>query len=332
MPSCAPILIHPSQFPKPWRNEVLASFRCRAINHKLHYESLKQAQKWMALYQTFSPASFDIACRAMYRQALTSVAAKWGRRRTHVISMGCGSGDKDALLLQALRSHRSLVTYTPCDASMPLVVTAWSRVQKERDAFRTSQGIVCDLASAKDLDSVFRQQAPPGAHRLVLFFGMIPNFEPAAILPRLAKFVGKFDWLLLSANLSPGEDYETGMRRVLPSYDNALTRDWLQTFLWDVGVEREDGTAEFSIEKKSNLWRIVCHYRFRRRCKLWIGPEVFQFSRGETIRLFFSYRYTPKSLERVVKRHALSICETWVDPSGEEGVFLCRKTGHRAGR
>lgn len=325
MPSCAPILIHPSQFPQTWRKELLASFRHRSINHKFHYDSVKQAQKWIALHQAFSPANIDTSCRAMYRQALASVAARWGRRKAHVISLGCGSGAKDAMLLHALRINRNWVTYTPCDASAPLVVTAWARMHKELSASREIEGVVCDLAMAKDLDAVFRQQAPPGTSRLVLFFGMIPNFEPDAILPRLAKLVRKSDWLLMSANLAPGSDYEKGMRHVLPSYDNALTRDWLQTLLWDVGVERDDGDAEFSIEKKSGLWRIVCHYRFRRSRKLWIGPEVFHFARGETIRLFYSYRYTQDVLERVVKKHGLSVVDAWLAPSGEEGVFLCRR-------
>jgi len=82
---------------------------------------------------------------------------------------------------------------------------------------------------------------------LITFFGMIPNFEPQLILPRLAALVRPADHLLFSANLAPGSDYAAGVRQVLPLYDNALTRDWLMTFLTDLGVERDDGELRFSI-------------------------------------------------------------------------------------
>ena len=66
---------------------------------------------------------------------------------------------------------------------------------------------------------------------------MIPNFEPQVILPRLAGMIRPEDYLLLSANLAPGADYAAGVQRILPLYDNTLTREWLMTFLLDLGVE-----------------------------------------------------------------------------------------------
>ena len=66
---------------------------------------------------------------------------------------------------------------------------------------------------------------------------MIPNFEPQVILPKLASLVRPADFLLFSANLAPGKNYAAGMKKILPQYDNAPTRDWLMTFLLDLGVE-----------------------------------------------------------------------------------------------
>ena len=77
---------------------------------------------------------------------------------------------------------------------------------------------------------------------------MIPNFEPQVILPRLAALLRPADYLLFSANLAPGADYAAGVQRILPLYDNALTRDWLMTFLLDLGVETADGELRFVIE------------------------------------------------------------------------------------
>ena len=103
---------------------------------------------------------------------------------------------------------------------------------------------VCDLATADDLrKTVFTRHAS-----LITFFGMIPNFAPQEILPKLAALIRPKDWLLFSVNLAPGPNYAAGVKKVLPQYDNALTRDWLLTFLTDLGVERADGQLSFTIK------------------------------------------------------------------------------------
>ena len=135
---------------------------------------------------------------------------------------------------------------------------------------------------------------------LVTFFGMIPNFEPEQILPKLASLVRPKDFLLFSANLAPGKNYAAGMKKILPQYDNPLTRDWLMTFLLDLGIERSDGELRFKIEtdSASGLKRIVAGFHFTRPRRIEVENEAFDFRAGEAIRLFFSYRYTPERVHR----------------------------------
>ena len=186
---------------------------------------------------------------------------------------------------------------------------------------------------------------------------MIPNFEPQIILPRLASLVRPRDFLLFSANLAPGNNYAAGMKKVLPQYDNPLTRDWLMTFLLDLGVERGDGKLHFTIEtcrsrreeasisrsiavkekqrlltsspamEGDELKRIVAGFHFTRARRIEVDGERFDFHVGETIRLFFSYRYTPECVRRVLARHGLAVCGQWTARSEEEGVFLVRRSG-----
>jgi hypothetical protein len=157
---------------------------------------------------------------------------------------------------------------------------------------------------------------------------MLPNFEPDAVLPRLSEMIGKGDSLLLSANLSPGPDYRAGLQRILPLYDNALTRDWLLTFLFDLGVEAGDGELRFSIEddpRGSGMSRISAHFHFRCPRKVQVAYRVFEFRAGETIRLFYSWRHSPAMVQKLIAPLGLTILDQWVTPSGEEGVFLCRR-------
>jgi L-histidine Nalpha-methyltransferase len=188
--------------------------------------------------------------------------------------------------------------------------------------------LVCDLATADDLADVFNAQTESGAARLITFFGMIPNFEPQLILPRLASLIRPEDHLLFSANLAPGADYAAGVQKVLPLYDNPLTRDWLMTLLTDFGVEHGDGELHFILEDDpagSGLKRIAANFHFSRARQIKLDGETFPFKSGESIRLFFSYRHTPDNVRSLLARHDLVVREQWTAKSGEEGVFLCRK-------
>ena len=145
-------------------------------------------------------------------------------------------------------------------------------------------------------------------------------------MPKLAKLIRSQDTLLFSANLAPGVDYVAGVVRVLPQYDNELTREWLLTFLLDLGVERADGEVRFSIETGAeSLRRVVAGFQFKRNRRITVEGEVFEFRRNESIRLFFSYRYTPELVRRQLARYGLRVIDQWVTQSAEEGVFLCSR-------
>jgi L-histidine Nalpha-methyltransferase len=328
----ASISIHASQFPEKVRRDLLASLRSRHVNHKFHYDSVKQTQKWLALHQTYSPTRNDENCRAIYGNAFAAAAAKIKTKSVHVLGLGCGGGQKDTRLLKLLKARGKKIFYTPCDVSTAMVLVARQTalaVLPEKNCFP----FVCDLASANDLfemvgsargaDRTPRRGVPTTA-RLITFFGMIPNFEPQMILPKLASLVRPKDFLLFSANLAPGKNYAAGVKKVLPQYDNPPTREWLLTFLLDLGVERADGRLNFEIENSvAGLNRIVARFHFTRARRIQLESEKFEFHHGESLRLFFSYRYTAALVRKNLARHGLEVLGEWITRSEEEGVFLC---------
>jgi uncharacterized SAM-dependent methyltransferase len=319
--STANVIIHASQFPENVRRDLLASLRARRVNHKFHYDSLKQTQKWLALHEAHSPARTDADCLATYDRAFVETVKKIAAKKIRVLGLGCGGGQKDTRLLVLLKKSGKEISYMPSDVSVAMTLvarTAALKILPEKNCFP----FVCDLATADDLPAAFE----PRPSTIVTFFGMIPNFEPDEILPKLAALVRKKDFLLFSANLAPGADYAAGVKKILPQYDNALTRDWLLAFLLDLGVERGGGELRFAIEPGAEkLKRIAATFHFTRARKFFAGGERFKFRRGETIRLFFSYRYTPPLAEKILSRHGLKILAQWLTKSGEEGVFLCRR-------
>jgi L-histidine N-alpha-methyltransferase len=108
--------IHESQFPETSGIDLLKSLRSRKINHKFHYDSIKQTQKWLALHQIYSPSRNDENCRAIYENSFEAAAAtKIKAKRVHVIGLGCGGGQKDTRLLKLLKLRGKEIFYTPCD-------------------------------------------------------------------------------------------------------------------------------------------------------------------------------------------------------------------------
>ena len=327
--SIAKISVHPSQFPENVRRDLIESLRRRQVNPKFHYDSLKQTRKWLALHQAYSPSRTDAGCAAIYDRSFAAAAQSVQSRRARLIGLGCGGGQKDTRLLRRLRAAGKEVFYTPSDVSAAMVLEARQAalsVVAEENCFP----LVCDLATAGDLPGVLDEQPAPEAARLITFFGMIPNFEPEVILPRLAGLLRPEDTLLFSANLAPGTDYEAGVRRILPLYDNALTRDWLMTFLLDLGVEREDGRLEIGVEAGpagSGLRRVAAWFHFSRPCSIQVDDQTFAFKPEEAIRLFYSYRHTPALARTLLEQHGLEVVDQWIAPSEEEGVFLARRVG-----
>jgi uncharacterized SAM-dependent methyltransferase len=328
MPRTVNVTIHSSQFPQNIQRDLLVSLRTRRVNHKFHYDSVKQTRKWLALHDAYSPARTDADCEATYDRAFAGTARTIKAPRVHLIGLGCGGGQKDARLLKRLQQRAREISYTPCDVSTAMVLVARqaaSRIVPENRCFP----FVCDLASADGLVTEFKKLSASGAARVFTFFGMIPNFEPKMILPKLASIIGKNDTLLFSANLAPDEDYAAGLKKILPQYDNSLTRDWLMTFLFDLGVEANDGEMRFGIEDgpaRSGLKKIVARFYFARARRIEVDNRAFEFQTGDDIQLFFSFRYTPALVRRTLKAHRLAVQAEWITTSEEEGVFLCQRS------
>jgi len=150
MPSIARVAIHSSQYPEQVRRDLLDSLRTRRVNHKFHYDSHKQTQKWLALHEAYSPARTDDDCTRIYRNSSVAAAQLIRAQKVHVIGLGCGGGLKDVALMQLLHESGKSVVYTPSDVSvaMVLVATAAAEGVVEEDNCRP---LVCDLATADDL-------------------------------------------------------------------------------------------------------------------------------------------------------------------------------------
>ena len=324
MSTLVQVSIHPSQFPDAVHAELRASLAGRRMNHKFHYDTPGRARRWLAVHEAHSPARTDPDCLATYDRAFSGAAAALSGTEVQVIGLGCGGGQKDARLLRELVARRRRCSYVPLDVSPTLVLVAREAARQviSEDSIHPC---VADLAAADDLGGILEKLGCTDRPRLFSFFGMIPNFEPALILPRLAALLRADDWLLFSANLAPGADYAAGVRQMLPQYDNAETRRWLWTVMEDHGAGSEERKLHFAVEPDpvdADLLRLAAHWEVTRDATLVLEQERFPIEAGERFRLFFSYRHTPMTVVRLLGRHGLEVVDAWPTASGEEGVFL----------
>src|SRR5882724_9887024 len=172
MPAAIELIVDPSQFPGAVQDELLRSLRARAINHKFHYDSYKQTQKWLAVHNAFSPARTDPNCARIYDEAFAAAASECSSKSVHLVGLGCGGGQKEARLLGLLGQSGGKLNYTPVAVSAPMLLVAASVA---RSLLEPSAGIVADLNLATDLKELLASQIQAEAARVFTFFGMIPK-------------------------------------------------------------------------------------------------------------------------------------------------------------
>src|SRR5258708_23263723 len=103
MKTAAHVAIHPSQFPEQVRRDLLASLRTRQVNHKFHYDSIKQTQKWLALHQAYSPSRTDADCAATYDASFATATARINASSVHLVGLGCGGGGQGTPVVPLFR-------------------------------------------------------------------------------------------------------------------------------------------------------------------------------------------------------------------------------------
>jgi uncharacterized SAM-dependent methyltransferase len=324
-----PVWIHDSQSPETVWRELDGCLRSRSVKIKFLYDSAGQAAKWLALRRACSPSARKADFEETYQKAFAHAAAIAGQGGVNVVSLGCGDGTKDMDLLARLKGAGARVSYTAVDVSCALAQTAAARagaVVGPDDCAR----LVCDLEAACDFGETLTsiEKALPvaaSARRVVLFFGMLPGVDPAQAGRTLTCATRPGDALLISANLAPGAEYDEGMSKVLPQYDNPHCREWLLSFLDYVGIARRSGELLIGIEDHAGLKSIRADFRFHTPVAICMGAGEICFEAGSVLRLFHSYRHRPGDVRSLLAANGFGAVGEWISRDGEEGVFAAAR-------
>lgn len=296
------------------------------MNHQFHYQSYTQAERWLALHQLYSPSRQDSNCERIYQDAFAS-CAQHVSDSAQVIGLGCGGGRKDALLLSSLNQSYAKLRYVAADVSPSLVMQALSHVNETLKESKTvsSRGLVADFMTAEDLNEYWLLNATEKETHIFSFLGMLPNFNLSSSLNRLSQWLRKGDWLIISANLAPGIDYQAGCETIFPLYDNFETKQWLLTVMQELGFQLNVTDLSITIQGHEGIKRIEAWITFPQATSITYQNENFTFAQNEKFLLFYSNRFQPDKLEIQLQQMNLSLVSSHLTQSQEEGVWALRK-------
>ena len=322
------LTFHESQYPEQVAMQCRQGLRARKLPGRLLYDSPAQAQRWLAYHQAYSPSRTEPELLALYERSFQAAIAALAGQPLHYVSLGCGGGNKDALFVRHALDYGGALHVSPTDTSAALVLETMLRLQGTFPALSASP-LVVDLAAEPDLDSWLAQQEADGARRVFGCFGIIPNFNAAALLSYLRRLMRPDDLLLISANLSPGPYGSAAAQRILPQYDNPLARAWFSGLLDSLGFAGADlrlAVQAQSLREEGHIWRIQANAQVLQDVQLALYEESFDFHKGEVLEVFFSNRFTPAALPQVLDDAGFKVGQTWVLDSQEEGIYLCQRS------
>ncbi len=296
-------------------DEFVASFEARRLDEKFFYWFPLSVRAWLALCSDGAYRNF-VRSRSLIAQSAADLARLTPAGTTQVLSLGAGQGDKDLLLLQALRRTGREAAYVPVDASQGLLELACGGALAAGFA---AGGIKADVTRPDHLAALTAgPDAPP---RLVMMLGnTLGAFDPLAAARALRALLRPGDLLLLDGELYSESDTVAG-------YDNPLNRRFAWAPLQAVGIGEGDGDLRFEVRddgRLPGLHPLAKYFEARRDVAARLGGETLVLRAGERLEMNHSYKYAADTFLRILGEAGLTT--RWRGTSAD-GRFLMALAG-----
>jgi len=285
------IAIHSLLTENELADEFVAAFQARRFAEKFFYWFPLSVRAWLALCSDGAYRNY-VRSRSLIAQSADDLARTVSPGPLEVLSLGSGQGDKDLLLMNALRQRGVGVSYVPVDTSQALLELA---CQGAMGAGLPAQGIKADFTRPDHLAAL--APAPETPPRLVLLLGnTLGAFDPLAEARELRSLLRPHDSLIVD-----GEIYAA--QQTVAGYDNPLNRRFAWAPLVAVGITEQDGDLVFEDgvdARLPGLHPLAKHFRATRDVAARMGGESLTLSAGERIDLNHSYKYDAATFLRIL--------------------------------
>jgi uncharacterized SAM-dependent methyltransferase len=295
--------------------EFVAAVQQRRLPEKFFYWFPLSVRAWIALCSDGAYRNF-VRSRSLIARSRAELARSLAPGPLEVLSLGAGQGDKDLLILEALRENGVRVSYVPVDTSQALLEMACGGAL---GAGIPTQGIKADFTNPVHLQGLTADPETP--RRLVLLIGnTLGAFDPIAEARELAKLLRSGDVLLVDGEIYAGDATVAG-------YDNPLNRRFAWAPLNAVGITDADGELVFEAAddpRLPGLHLIPKHFRAGRNVEPLLGGEVLSIARGERLAMNHSYKYAADTFLRILSDAGLAVA--WQGRSDDSRFLMVLAT------
>ena len=305
--------------------EKIKLLEANRIDPKFLYVTPRQTNLWRQVFLKHSPVNGNSEFARIYREAFVQVLNIFPAQNVWLVGLGCGTGSKEAELQVALKAAGRNTIFSAVDVSNDLVNESINRLIEAGAEHRRS--LVCDLQSSF-LKTWFDQ---PGSEiaRLITFFGLVPNLMPSAVARIFHTVLRPGDVLLVSAHLAPvqsegSEELFRAMKEVLPQYDNRETLIWIAEGLREWQLDDRVEMPEMTIGELEGTpaFLAVAQWKSEESFEMW--EHRFMPRREESLKCFYSLRYTPKLFEDFLRREGFEFELLAMTACRQEGIWAVR--------
>jgi uncharacterized SAM-dependent methyltransferase len=296
-------------------DEFVSSFRSGKIEEKFFYWFPLSVRAWLALCSDGEYRNY-VRSRSLIARSAGEIAEMAPDGSIEVLSLGSGQGDKDVILMEALRDGRD-VSYVPVDASQSLLEMACAGAA--RAGFRAS-GVKADIGNPDHLRTLH-----PGAEtprRLVVMFGNTLGAFGTKMPAELAGLLRPDDALIVDGELFAGEE-------TLGGYDNPINRRFAWAPLHSVGIRDEDGEIVFETATDvaaPGLHAVTKHFRAGRAVQAMMAGEEFRLAPGDRVQMSRSGKYAPGALGAALEEVGLAGRWTGTSEDGRFEMIMAART------
>jgi uncharacterized SAM-dependent methyltransferase len=289
----------------------LAGLVARRLDEKFFYWFPLSVRAWLALCSDGAYRNY-VRSRSLIAHSADTLSQFLAPEPVEVLSLGAGQGDKDMLLLEALRRRGTRVSYLPVDASQSLLEIACAAALA---AGLPATGIKADFIRADHFEALRPDAETP--RRLILLLGnTLGAFDPVAEARILAGLLRPSDLLLLDGEIYAGTTTVQG-------YDNPLNRRFAWAPLHSVGIREADGDIVFedlADARVPGLHPLAKRFEATRDCTAFTGGETLAISAGERLAMNHSYKYGRETFLQILAEAGL--VDRWHGLSDDERFLM----------